>query len=162
MKLNQVPKLLLGIASIYPIIHMILVPIFYVFVNVPYYTGSKDSEPFKTLIPISDSVMDLVPIAFFTMLALEVLFIVHVFAFKRDCTNLMTRITWSAGLIMLGMVTVPVYWYMQIWCSNLKDKEMQQNQNIGSQKYECPQCTRNVTDIDRFCPYCGYPLSSGN
>ncbi len=43
-----------------------------------------------------------------------------------------------------------------------QNKHIQQNQNVISQKYECPQCTQKVTAVNRFCPYCGYPLSSGN
>lgn len=111
MKLGKAQKILLGIASGWPVVYIFLffALIFGMIVLLP--GGGGELDPI-----FRDGFAVLMVVHMLTIvlsLGLTVLYIVHVVKNTRLDGNM--RIIWILLLLFGGMIAGPVYWYLQIW-----------------------------------------------
>ena len=113
-------KILLGVASFWPIVYGLFFIAFVVGVIV--YTGAFQPRPLdvptdEPLYPELGGVITLVVIlhvlTIASALGLKAYFIYH--AVKNVALESNVRIIWIVVLAFAGIVAEPVYWYMNIW-----------------------------------------------
>ncbi len=114
MNLSKTQKILLGIASGWPVVYIFLFVAF-IFVMVAMPTGGAGGEgELNPLFGGGFVVLFLIHmITIFLTLALTVFYIVH--AVKNTKLDSNMRIVWIVLFFLGGMVAHPVYWYLQIW-----------------------------------------------
>ncbi len=103
-------KILLGIATLWPFIYMIL---FFVFIFSSFLffsrSGAQRSGP-----PVFFLVI--FPLHLLTMLwimALTVFYMVNVF--RNELVDKDKKVLWAVVLFMGNMIAMPIYWYVYIW-----------------------------------------------
>ncbi|MGH9971750.1 MAG: hypothetical protein ACREBG_28690 [Pyrinomonadaceae bacterium] len=117
MKLKKSTKILLGIATVWPIVYMFLfvITIFGLMLFLPPDGGAtQPTQPVSPFVPIS--FIGLFAIHLFTMLVimgLMAFYIVRVF--KTEYLDQAMKIMWTVLICMLGMFAMPVFWYLYIW-----------------------------------------------
>ncbi|MEQ1642140.1 MAG: hypothetical protein ABL959_01685 [Pyrinomonadaceae bacterium] len=114
MELSIRQKVLLGIASAWPLVYIFIfiVLIFGVVVISP--GGPGGGGELNPLFGIGFVILMLVHmITIFGSLALTVFYIVH--AVKNTKLDSNMRIIWIVLFFFGGMIAEPIYWYLQIW-----------------------------------------------
>jgi hypothetical protein len=102
-------KILLGIATIWPLIYMVLF-IGSIFLTI-FFTGGGSSGSGMPIFFII-----LIAFHFLTILwiwALIVFYMVNVF--KNDRVDKDKKVLWAVVLFMGNVIAMPVYWYLYIW-----------------------------------------------
>jgi hypothetical protein len=138
MTLKKSTKILLGIATVWPIVYMFLffVTIFgLMFILPPGGSGPPLAAPDSPLIPLG--FIGLFAAHLFTMLlimGLMAFYIVRVF--KTDYLDQAMKIMWTVLICMLGMFAMPVFWYLYIWreppaATAAKHSELPSASNLG-------------------------------
>ena len=102
-------KILLGLASLWPFVYMIL---FFVFILASFFLsasgGQQSGPPLLFLI--------IFPLHLLTMLwimALTVFYMVNVFRNERVDKD--KKVLWAVVLFMGNIIAMPIYWYLYIW-----------------------------------------------
>lgn len=118
MELTRTQKLLLGVASAWPLVYMFLFVIF-IFLMI----GLSAGAPGGDLGPIFGGgfvLLFLIHIlTIFLTLGLTVVYIIHAVKNTRLDSNM--RIVWIILFFFGGMIAHPVYWYLQIWKEPLRE-----------------------------------------
>ncbi len=104
-------KIILGFITLWPIIYVVLfitficVLIFLPIVNE--LSESSDINIFTVLIFILHG------LTVFTMFGLIVFYFIH--AMMNQKLEGLEKVTWIIVMVMVGVVTMPIYWYVHIW-----------------------------------------------
>jgi len=104
-------KIILGFITLWPIIYVILfitficVIIFLPIVNE--LSESNDINIFTALIFILHG------LTIFTMFGLIVFYFIH--AMMNQKLEGLEKVTWIIVIVMVGVITMPIYWYVHIW-----------------------------------------------
>lgn len=113
-------KILLGVASIWPLIYALLFLAFVVFVIA--YTGAFQPRPLdvptdEPLNPefgaIFSGVFIVHMLTILVALGLKAFFIIH--AVKNHALQQNIKIMWVVLLALTGIFAEPIYWYLNIW-----------------------------------------------
>jgi len=100
-------KLLIGIATLWPLLYMVLFFGFMFYMIFPLWNGAEpDEKLFFIIFPIHMLTMIVV-------VALEVFYIVNVF--RNDRVNKDMKVLWAIVLFMGNMIAMPIYWFLYIW-----------------------------------------------
>lgn len=114
MELSKTQKTLLGIASGWPIVYIVLF-IAFIFGMIALSAGEPSGG--SELDPIFGGgfvvLMIVHMLTIFMSLGLTVFYIVHAIMTTRLDSNM--RIIWIVLFFFGGMIAEPVYWYLQIW-----------------------------------------------
>lgn len=114
MELSRMQKILLGIASGWPIVYMF---VFIAFIFGLVLTSGGGPLGGGDLGPVFGGAFVLLflvhMITIFLTLALTVFYIVH--AVKNTKLDSNMRIIWIVLFFFGGMIAEPIYWYLQIW-----------------------------------------------
>src|SRR5687767_12045275 len=102
-------KVLLGIASLWPIFYMFL---FFVFVFSMAF-GFRGSEPEPGIQPMMAVVFGLHLLTMLIILALTVFYIVDVFRNERVDKD--KKALWAIVIFMGNAIAMPIYWYLYFW-----------------------------------------------
>ena len=103
-------KILLGLATLWPFVYMILFFVF-VFSSFLFLSSSAGHEAGPPV-----SFMIIFPLHLLTMLwimALTVFYIVNVFRNERVEKD--KKVLWAVVLFMGNLIAMPIYWYLYIW-----------------------------------------------
>ena len=103
-------KILLAIATLWPLAYMVLffVFVFSMILFIPTQGGESSEPPMFFLI--------IFPLHLLTMLwimALTVFYIVNVF--RNDRVEKDKKVLWAVVIFMGNMIAMPIYWYLYIW-----------------------------------------------
>lgn len=109
--MKQLAKLLLGLATLWPLAYLIL--FFVVIVATEFFMpGSRQQPGPPPLIAL------ILPLHFFTMLAVVGLLVFYIVnLFKNDQVERDKKALWAIVLFMGSMIAMPIYWYLYIWKS---------------------------------------------
>ncbi len=135
MKFNKPLKLLIGLVTLWPLIHMGSMVILVFFAN-------SDST--------AESILDtLFSLPYLMIGALLIsLFFCFVYLSKYTQINHDSKVTWGFLFFFVGQFAMPVFWYLYVW----RKRDNQDN-------HTCPKCSNSVTDTWKVCPNCGEFLS---
>jgi hypothetical protein len=108
--MNKSTKILLGLATLWPFLYMILffLFIFSTILFMPGPGGEESGAPFFFVIFIA--------LHLFTMLwimGLTVFYMVNVF--RNDRVDKDKKVLWAVVIFMGNMIAMPIYWYLYIW-----------------------------------------------
>jgi hypothetical protein len=103
-------KVLLGIASLWPIIYMFLFFVF-VFSMALGFRGGGDTEP--GIQPMMALVFGLHLLTMLIIMALTVFYIVDVFRNERVDKD--KKALWAIVIFMGNAIAMPIYWYLYFW-----------------------------------------------
>lgn len=107
-------KLLLGAATIWPVIYMFL---FVAFVFGMIFLSNPGGDPNPDLGPIFGFgflfIMVIHFLTIFLMFGLTVYYIIHVIKNERMKSD--TKAVWAVLFFFMGVLAQPVYWYLHIW-----------------------------------------------
>jgi hypothetical protein len=110
-------KVLLGIATIWPVVYIFLfvAAILLMVLFIPNGSGAPGRGPgFSGLVPAAFvGFLALHMLTIFGSFALTVFYIIRVFKTERLDQNL--KIAWMLLLFFAGMLAQPVFWYLYIW-----------------------------------------------
>ena len=109
-------KVLLGIATIWPVLYLFLfmLAMFLMFALIPSGPGSGNGEPGSVLFPLGFlTIFVLHILTIFGHMGLTVFYIIRVFKTERLDQNL--KIMWTLLLFFFGFFAQPVFWYLYIW-----------------------------------------------
>src|SRR5688572_7558223 len=103
-------KILLGLATLWPFLYMILFFVF-IFSTVLFMPkqGAEGSDSPTFLVVI-------IPLLILTMLwiiGLTIFYMVNVF--KNDMVDKDKKVLWAVVIFMASMFAMPIYWYLYIW-----------------------------------------------
>lgn len=113
MELSKTQKILLGLASGWPLVYIFLF-IAFVFAMVAISAGGSGGGELDPIFGGGFVVLMLVHmITIFMTLGLTVFYIVH--AVKNTKLDSNMRIIWIVLFFLGGMIAHPIYWYLQIW-----------------------------------------------
>ncbi len=114
MELTKTQKILLGIASGWPLVY-IFIFIAFIFGMIALTAGGPGSgNEFNPLLGGGFVVLMIVHmLTIFLTLALTVFYIVH--AVKNTKLDSNMRIIWIVLFFFGGMIAQPIYWYLQVW-----------------------------------------------
>jgi hypothetical protein len=102
--MNKSAKLLLGAASVWPPIYMLLFMVVAV-----YSIFSRGSEPpaiWALIIPLHI-------LTILLSIGLMIFYMVNVF--RNDRVNKDMKVLWAVVLFMGAIIAMPIYWYLYIW-----------------------------------------------
>ena len=102
-------KVLLGIASLWPIVYMFL---FFVFVFSMAF-GFRGAEPEPGIPPMMALVFGLHLLTMLIIMALTVFYIVDVFRNERVEKD--KKALWAIVIFMGNAIAMPIYWYLYFW-----------------------------------------------
>lgn len=106
--MTKTKKLLLGIATIWPILYMVVFFIF-MFSMVLLLLFQKGNPPIGFFLTIF-------LLHFFTMIEIFVLLAIYVRdVFKNKRVEKDTKALWAVVLFLGNMIAMPIYWYLYIW-----------------------------------------------
>lgn len=115
-------KIILGIATIWPILYGI---IFFIFIFFILFL-SNQQQPNKP--PTGFFVI--LPLHFLTMLDIFVLLVIYITnLFKNERVENHKKVLWAVVLFMGNMIAMPIYWYLYIWKDSSKDTTNIEPQN---------------------------------
>src|SRR4030081_1308545 len=131
-------KVLLGLATIWPIVYIFLfaVVIFSVFIVAGLNSGPSapgNNSPASIFFPLGFVAFFIVHmLTIIGSLALTVFYIIRVFKTEQIDQNL--KIMWMLLLFFMGMLAQPVFWYLYIWrdAPNLSPNLSNEQQMIGA------------------------------
>ena len=111
MELSRTKKILLGIASVWPVVYIFLFIAFIFGMVALSGMGGGDLGPafgggFMVLMVVH-------MLTIFGSLALTVFYIIHAVKNPRLDSNM--RVIWIVLFFFGGMIAEPIYWYLQIW-----------------------------------------------
>jgi hypothetical protein len=107
-KLSKPLKIVIGIATIWPIIYM---PIFFIFFF-RMFILSTSSE----MSGFPQEFMVIIPLHIFTVLSGMILYLVYILdLINTDRIDKDKKTLWGLLLIFLGMIAMPIYWYLFVW-----------------------------------------------
>lgn len=104
-------KILLGLASLWPLVYMVL---FFIFILASFFflsppVGGQELGP-----PVSFMVIFFLHLlTMLWIMALTIFYIVNVFRNERVDKD--KKVLWAVVLFMGNMIAMPVYWYLYIW-----------------------------------------------
>lgn len=103
-------KILLGLATLWPFLYLILFFIFFIslFLFMPGSEGEESGPPFAFVVFIA--------LHLFTMLwimGLTVFYIVNIF--RNDRVDKDKKVLWAVVIFMGNVIAMPIYWYLYIW-----------------------------------------------
>ncbi|HEV2914207.1 MAG TPA: hypothetical protein VGX92_13080 [Pyrinomonadaceae bacterium] len=104
-------KILLGIATIWPLLY---IPLFILFMFSFVLLADRGAPPGGGAFPVV--ILPIFLLHFLTILctiALSVFYIVNVFRNKRVEKD--KQVLWVILIFMFGMIAQPIYWYLYIW-----------------------------------------------
>jgi hypothetical protein len=102
-------KVLLGLASLWPLAYMIL---FFAFIFLTIILG-PGSPPDRGMPPLFAMVFGLHVLTMLITMALSVFYIVNVF--KNDRVDKDKKALWAIVIFLGNMIAMPIYWYLYIW-----------------------------------------------
>lgn len=94
--MKRTSKLLLGVATIWPLIYLII----------SLFLPTKDEDQSASIIALNVA-------TFFLCLFLIIFYIINIF--KNENVPQEKKLTWTLFLFLLGIVVFPLYWYWYIW-----------------------------------------------
>ena len=103
-------KILLGLATLWPFVYMILFFIF-VFSSIlfmPSQPGEQSGPPFFFVVFIALHLLTMLWI-----MALTVFYMVNVF--RNDRVDKDKKVLWAVVIFMGSIIAMPIYWYLYIW-----------------------------------------------
>jgi hypothetical protein len=107
-------KILLGAASIWPIVYMF---IFFIFVfGLMFMSNAGPVDPGGFEAAFGFGIIALFIVHFLTIfltLGLTVFYIIH--AIKNEAINSDMKAVWAVLFFFGGMIAEPIYWYLHIW-----------------------------------------------
>lgn len=107
-------KILLGAASIWPIVYMF---IFFIFVfGLMFMSNAGPVDPGGFAPAFGFGIVALFVVHFLTIfltLGLTVFYIIH--AIKNEAINSDMKAVWAVLFFFGGMIAEPIYWYLHIW-----------------------------------------------
>lgn len=106
--LNRTKKLLVGVATIWPLIY---IPLFFVFVfSIVFSSVAQNSDVFPK------EVLIIFPVHFLTIISMFVLMGLYIFdLFKNTRIENGKKALWAVVIFLGGIVAMPVYWYLYVW-----------------------------------------------
>lgn len=105
-------KILLGIATIWPIAYMIF---FFTVVFSTIFSAPSDGS-FERVGALQSLLMVIFPLHILTMvlvMGLTIFYIVNVF--RNDRVDKDKQVLWTAVLFFGSVIAMPIYWYLYIW-----------------------------------------------
>jgi hypothetical protein len=103
-------KILLGIATIWPLVY---IPLFFITIFSTILLTERGGAPGPAFPLIFVVIFPLHIITIFGGLALSVFYIVNVF--RNERVEKERQVMWVILLFMAGMIAQPIYWYLYIW-----------------------------------------------
>ncbi|SRR6266498_4510071 len=108
--MNKSTKILLGLATLWPFLYMILFFVF-IFSSILFMPrpGAEESGPpffFAVFIALHLSTM-------LWIMGLTVFYMVNVF--RNDRVDKDKKVLWAVVMFMGNMIAMPIYWYLYIW-----------------------------------------------
>lgn len=111
MRVKQLGKLLLGLATLWPFAYLILFFVV-IFATELFMPGSPQQPGPPPLIAL------ILPLHLFTMLAVLALLVFYIVnVFKNNRVENDKKALWAIVLFMGNMIAMPIYWYLYIWKS---------------------------------------------
>ncbi|HEU4797095.1 MAG TPA: hypothetical protein VFT02_15785 [Pyrinomonadaceae bacterium] len=104
-------KILLGIASLWPIVYMFLFFVF-IFAGLVFGAGAGEPEP-GGIQPMLALIFGLHLLTMVAILALTVFYIVNIF--RNDRVDKDKKALWAIVIFMGNAIAMPIYWYLYIW-----------------------------------------------
>jgi len=109
--MKKVKKIILGLITIWPIIYMVLFITFICCLAAfPKFTETLESNGGKFF---AAPMFILHGLTMLIMLGLMVFYFIH--AMKNKKLEDFEKVIWIIVLVMVGIVTMPIYWYASIW-----------------------------------------------
>jgi len=114
VELSKRQKILLGVATGWPIVYIfifVLLIFGMIAMSNPGSGGGRELDPL-----LGGGMLVLFAVHFFTIflsLALTVFYIVHAVKHQRLDSNM--RVVWIILFFFGGMITEPIYWYLEVW-----------------------------------------------
>lgn len=113
-EMKRSTKILLGAASIWPIIYMF---IFFIFVfGVMFMSGAAPADPGQFDPAFGVGIIAIFVLHFLTImlsLGLTVFYVIH--AIKNDSIKSDMKAVWVVLFFFGGVIAEPIYWYLHIW-----------------------------------------------
>ena len=107
--MNKSTKILLGLATLWPFLYMILFFIF-VFSSIFFLHGPGGEQAGP---PFFFVVFALHLFTMFWIIALTVFYMVNVF--RNDRVEKDKKVLWAVVIFMGSLIAMPIYWYLYIW-----------------------------------------------
>jgi hypothetical protein len=109
--MKKLKKIILGLITIWPIIYMVLFITFIcALVVFPMFVETLESSGGKYF---AAPIFILHGLTMLIMLGLMVFYFIH--AMKNEKLEGFEKVVWIIVLVMAGIVTMPIYWYVSIW-----------------------------------------------
>ncbi len=104
--MSRFKKILLGIATVWPFAYIILFMLFVFLLIFVQPGGDGFGALFLLIIPVH-------MLTIFLAIGMQIFYIVDTFRNERVEKN--QQIMWVILLVLLGLLAMPVYWYLNIW-----------------------------------------------
>ena len=104
--MNKALKIILGIVTLWPIFYIALFVVSFFLLSYLEMPSDVWSNIFSGILGTHIFTMAFI-------LALVIIYIVHIFRNRRIVKE--TRALWAVVVLLWGIITMPIYWYLHIW-----------------------------------------------